>query len=154
MLDLGYILRRAWELFRSQRALWVFGFVASLGTTGVRLGAGGRGVWNQVAREVAPGIQHRVADLTSGPYRGGLLAALALAALAVSFGLALLNAIGRAALFSRAAYDFPRAHFTSRTEALSTVIMGMWIAIALLIPAVLSFLPDAKRSEGWKTLQV
>jgi hypothetical protein len=47
------------------------------------------------------------------------------------------GAAGRAILFSRAAYSFPRLHFTPQTEALSTAIMGAWIAVSLLIPAFL-----------------
>jgi hypothetical protein len=58
------------------------------------------------------------------------------------------GAAGRAILFARADYDFPRLHFTPQTEALSTVIMGIWIAIALLIPAVLSLLPPIGRLEA------
>jgi hypothetical protein len=57
------------------------------------------------------------------------------------------GAAGRAILFGRADYPFPRLHFTPQTEASSTVIMGAWIAIALLIPAVFGLLPSVGRSE-------
>jgi hypothetical protein len=59
------------------------------------------------------------------------------------------GAAGRAFLFANADYDFPRLHFTPRTEALSTAIMGAWIAIALLIPAIFSLLSSAKKRKGW-----
>jgi hypothetical protein len=60
------------------------------------------------------------------------------------------GAAGRAILFGRADYPFPRLHFTPQTEASSTVIMGAWIAIALLIPAVFGLLPSVGRSEDWE----
>jgi hypothetical protein len=60
------------------------------------------------------------------------------------------GAAGRAILFGRADYDFPVLYYTPQTEALSTAIMGAWIAIALLIPALLLFLPSAGKQGGWK----
>jgi hypothetical protein len=59
------------------------------------------------------------------------------------------GAAGRAILFSRADYSFPRLHFTPQTEALSTAIMWAWIVVALLIPAVFGLMPrDRKRKIG------
>jgi hypothetical protein len=59
------------------------------------------------------------------------------------------GAAGRAILFSRADYSFPRLHFTPQTEALSTAIMWAWIVVALLIPAVFGLMPrDGKRKIG------
>jgi hypothetical protein len=60
------------------------------------------------------------------------------------------GAVGRAVLFDRADYAFPRLHFTARTEATSTVTAGIWIAVALLIPAVVRLLPSEAGSEDWK----
>jgi hypothetical protein len=58
------------------------------------------------------------------------------------------GAAGRAILFGHADYDFPVLYYTPQTEALSTAIMGAWLAIALLIPALLRFLPPAGKQEG------
>jgi hypothetical protein len=86
MLDLGYVMRRAWELCRSQPVLWVLGFLASLGTIGVRLGAGNRVAWDQMVGRVAPEVRRRVHDLFGLGAQATVPAALGLVVLVGSFG--------------------------------------------------------------------
>lgn len=97
-MDLGYVLRRAWKITWRHKTLWLFGFLVSLGTVGRRIGAGGSGRWEQPTRVLPPEVQHAISDFLSSPYFVVLLAALALLALAFGAGLALLGALGRAAL--------------------------------------------------------
>jgi hypothetical protein len=58
------------------------------------------------------------------------------------------GAAGRAILFGRADYAFPRLHFTPQIEALSTVIMGAWPVIAMLVPALVGLMPEGGGAEG------
>jgi hypothetical protein len=152
VIDLGYVLRRAWVLFRSQRILWTFGFMASLGTIGVRLGVGNRGVWDQMLGQVAPELQRRVSYLFGSAHRVGLLAGLGLVVVPVSFGLALLNAAGRAALVDqvRGAEEQGRVVFRSGWEAgkrhLWTVLL---LRVVLGLPSLLVTLVGLFPTLAW-----
>jgi hypothetical protein len=121
MLDLRYILRRAWRITGRHRALWLFGFLISLGAMGTRVGLGGRGVWQQVAQELAPGSRAAIQRWFASPY---FLAAVALLTLLVGAALTVLSAVGRGALVSqvwrvedrdhvalRAGWETGRAHW-------------------------------------------
>jgi hypothetical protein len=50
-------------------------------------------------------------------------------------------AIGKAILYSSPNWPYPR-HFTWQTEAMSTVIMGVWLGIAITGPVLLNLIPD------------
>lgn len=97
MIDLGYVLRRAWEITRRHKSLWLFGFCAGLGAMGLRLGVGGVR-WERPAAWLPPEAQRALVAFAHGPYAWIAWAALALLALGMGLGLALLSALGHAAL--------------------------------------------------------
>jgi len=105
-MDLGYILRRMWQITWRHKHLWLFGFLVCLGTMATRLSMSA-GRWEQPVPGLPPEVQRAVADFTGSPYFVLVVVALALLALAIGVGLALLNALGRAALVDqvRAAED-------------------------------------------------
>lgn len=98
VMDLSYVLRRAWEILWRHKTLWLFGFIVSLGTVGARASVGSRGVWERAARELPPELERITLDFLSSPYLVVATVALALLAVVVSTGLTLLGALGRAAL--------------------------------------------------------
>ena len=106
-MDFVYVLRRAWEITWRHKALWLFGFLVSLGMVGRRIGTSSGNRWGQPARGLPPEVQRLVADFSSNPYFVAVAVALVLLGLIVSVGLALLGALGRAALVDqvRAAED-------------------------------------------------
>ena len=97
-MDLGYVLRRAWEVTWRHKVLWLFGFLVSLGIVGRRVGIASGGRWVWPVRELPPEVQRAITDLLSSSTFTAVIAALVLLALAVGIGLALLGALGRAAL--------------------------------------------------------
>ena len=97
-VDLGYVLRRAWEVTWRHKVLWLFGFLVSLGIVGRRVGICSGGRWEWPVRELPPEVQRAIADLLSSSTFAVVIAALVLLVLAVGIGLALLGALGRAAL--------------------------------------------------------
>ena len=97
-MDLGYVLRRAWEVTWRHKVLWLFGFLVSLGIVGRRVGIGSGGRWEWPVRELPPEVQRAITGLLSSSTFTVVIAALVLLALAVGIGLALLGALGRAAL--------------------------------------------------------
>jgi hypothetical protein len=96
-MDLAYTLRRAWEITRRHKALWLFGFLVSLGTVSTRFSTSSSR-WEQLSRELPPEVQPVVSDFLSSPYFTVLVVFLVLLGLAVGVGLTLLGALGRAAL--------------------------------------------------------
>lgn len=106
-MDLGYVLRRAWEITWRHKMLWLFGFLVSLGTVSRRIGTGSGVRWEQSARELSPQVQRALVDFLSSPYSVVTVVALVLLGLVIGVGLALLGALGRAALVDqvRAAED-------------------------------------------------
>ena len=106
-MDIGYVLRRAWEITWRHKALWLFGFLISLGTVVRRVGTGSGSRWEQLVGELPPQAQRAMADFLRSPYFIVAVAALALLGLIISVGLALLGALGRVALVNqvRAAED-------------------------------------------------
>ena len=97
MIDLGYILRRAWEITRRHPVLWLFGFMISLGTMSARFGTNS-GRWERLARELPPEMQRAARGFLSSPYANAVIITLVLLGLVISMGLALLGSLGRAAL--------------------------------------------------------
>ncbi|HUV88607.1 MAG TPA: hypothetical protein VMY80_03060 [Anaerolineae bacterium] len=112
MIELGYVLRRAWEITWQHKVLWLLGFLVSLGTVGARLAAAASGRCQRLAQELPPEVQRALADWLSSSYFTATLAALAFLVLVVVLGLALLGALGRAALVDqvRAAEERGRAN--------------------------------------------
>ncbi len=96
-MDLAYVLRRAWEITRRHKPLWLFGFLVSLGTASSRFSSSGTR-WEQVARELPPEMQPAVSDFLASPYFTVLVVFLVLLGLAIGVGLTLLSTLGRAAL--------------------------------------------------------
>jgi hypothetical protein len=101
-VDIGYVLRRAWEITRRHKVLWLFGFLISLGTVVRRVGTGSGSRWEQLAGELPPEAQRAMADLLRSPYFVAAVAALVLLGFIISVGLALLGALGRVALVNQA----------------------------------------------------
>jgi hypothetical protein len=98
-MDLGYVLRRAWEITCQHKALWLFGFLVSLGTVGARVGIGSGGSrGGRIGREYPPEVQRAVSGFLSSPYFIVAVVALVLLAVAIGVGLTVLGALGRAAL--------------------------------------------------------
>jgi len=97
-MDLGYVLRRAWEITWRHKVLWLFGFLVSLGMVNRRVGTSGGSRWVQPTRELPPQVQRAVADFLRCPYFVVAVVALVLLGLVIGVGLALLGALGRAAL--------------------------------------------------------
>ena len=100
-MDLGYILRRAWEIARRRKRLWLFGFLVSLGTVSARFSVN-TVRWEQLARQLPPDVQPAVTEFLASPYFGVVTVLLALLGIAVAVGLALMGALGRAALVAQA----------------------------------------------------
>ena len=118
--DLGYVLRRSWEITWRHRSLWLFGLMGSLGTAGVpiaAMGSGGR--WGLLMRDLPPEVQTAVSGLLSSPYITVMVVGLVLLGLAVIAGLAVLGALGRAALVDqvRAAEDRGRVNLRAGGQA-------------------------------------
>jgi hypothetical protein len=141
MLDLRYILRRAWRITRRHRALWLFGFLISLGAMGTRIGLGGRGMWQSVAQELAPGSRAAIQRWFASPY---FLAAAALLTLVAGAAFTVLGAVGRGALVSqvwraedrdrvalRAGWEAGRAHWIP--VLLIRLVLGLPVTLLTLL---------------------
>lgn len=146
VIDLGYILRRAWEITWRHKILWLFGFLVSLGMVSARLGTSSSR-WESVTRELPPEMQRRISGFLGGPYLVVAIVVLVLAGIALSAGLALLGALARAALVDqvRTAEDVGIATLRSGWEAgrrhLWTVfgirlLLGLPIIVATVIGAL------------------
>jgi len=98
MIDLAYVLREAWGTGWRHKRLWLLGFVASLGVVGLRTGVASRTEWERAAQELPPNLGQAVLRFLSSPYFTVVALLAVLLILAGAFGLAVLNAIGRAAL--------------------------------------------------------
>jgi hypothetical protein len=118
-MDLGYVLRRAWEITWRHKTLWLFGFLVSLGTVSVRFSTGSSSRWERLARELPPEVQPAVSDLIASPYFSALMVSLVLLGLVVGVGLALLGALGRAALVDQvqAAEEWGSVHLRDGWQA-------------------------------------
>jgi len=105
-MELGYVLRRAGEITWRHKALWLFGFLVSLGAMGTRFSTSSSR-WERAARELPPEVQRTIFGFLSSPYFTVALVALVLLGFIVSVTLALLGALGRAAMVDqvRAAED-------------------------------------------------
>jgi hypothetical protein len=146
VIDLGYILRRSWEITWGRKALWLFGFLVSLGTVSTRFSASG-GRWERVTRELPPEMQHIVSDFLGSPYFAVAIVALVLLGLVLSVGLALFGALGRAALVDqvRAAEDLGTVELRSGWEVgkrhlwtvfLVRLLLGLPAGVVTLIGAL------------------
>ncbi|UCC75806.1 MAG: hypothetical protein JSW37_09825, partial [Anaerolineales bacterium] len=98
MVQLSYVLRRAWKITWRHKALWLFGLLVSLGTVGTRASVGSGSRWERSTRELPPEVQRAIADFLSSPYFTVAVVVLALLTFTIGVGLALLSALGRAAL--------------------------------------------------------
>ena len=91
-MELGYILRRAWEITWRHKVLWLFGFLIALSS-----GAPGRGNINYL-EELPPEMERAIYQFVTGPYFLVVVVALVALGLAIGLVLALVGALGRAAL--------------------------------------------------------
>lgn len=94
-MDLGYILRRAWEVTWRHKVLWLFGFLVALGS--------GASTQNNVnyrrsVEELPPETQRAVYEFITSPYFIAAIVALMLLGIVIGLVLALVSALGRAAL--------------------------------------------------------
>jgi hypothetical protein len=138
VIDLGYVLRRAWEITWRHKVLWLFGFLVSLGTVGARFGTSSSR-WESVVRELPPEMQRGLADFLSSPYFTIVTVVLVLLGIALSVGLALLGALARATLVDqvRAAEDVGIVTLRSGWEAGRRYLwMVFGIRLLLGLPAV------------------
>ena len=87
-MDYGYILRRAWQITRQHKVLWLFGFLAALRSRMVNVG------W----RDLPPEAQRWVVEFASSSYFVPAVVGFVLLALLVGLGMMLLNALGKSAL--------------------------------------------------------
>jgi len=94
-MELGYVLRRAWEIAWRHKVLWLFGFLVALGS-----GTSGQGNVNyrRSVGELPPEMQRAIYEFVTSPYF--VVAVLILVALGLVIGLVLafVGALGRAAL--------------------------------------------------------
>jgi hypothetical protein len=108
-MDLGYVIRRAWQITWQHKALWLFGFLVGLelAMVGARLGVSGI-QWERAVQELPPDVQRPTVDFLDSSYVGVAAAAFAVVGFLISVGLALLGALGRTALVNqvRSAEDY------------------------------------------------
>ncbi|HIE47684.1 TPA: hypothetical protein EYP84_02175 [Candidatus Bipolaricaulota bacterium] len=88
-MDYGYILRRAWQILWQHKILWLFGFLASLG---------GRFRFDLRMEDLPPEARRRIAEFVSSPRFVPVTVGFVLLMLLIGLALAILNALGRAAL--------------------------------------------------------
>lgn len=101
MIDLGYCLRRAWDVTRRHKRLWLFGFLVGLRLVVPWLVVNSSR-WRQVVWASSPELQRVVADFLEGPYDTVVAVVVILLGVSASVALALLNAAGQAALVDQA----------------------------------------------------
>jgi hypothetical protein len=152
-MDVGYVLRRTRSITWRQKALWLFGFLVSLGTTSTRLGVA-RIQWNLVVEELPSEVQGPLLDFVNGPYVAIAVAILVVLALAVGLGLMLLNGLGRIGLVhqARAAEEYGivvlKGGWMAAKRYLWTVffirlLLGLPVAVVILIgliPSIVTWL--------------
>jgi hypothetical protein len=88
-MDYGYLLRRVWRITWRYPALWLFGFLASLGF---------RPRFESWWEYLPPEVQDALADFATRPIYPFVVAAGFLVALLVGLALSYVNALGRTAL--------------------------------------------------------
>ncbi len=94
-MDLGYVLRRAWEITWRHKVLWLFGFLVALSS-----GAPTRSNvnYNSTTSELPPEMQHAIYEFVTSPYFVVAIVALVLVSIVVGLVLAFVGALGCAAL--------------------------------------------------------
>lgn len=96
-MELGYVLRRAWQITWKHKLLWIFGVLVSLGIVGTRLGISSS-QWELAAQELPPGLQQPIMDFLNGPYVATVKAIFTILGLVVGLGLMVLSVLGRIGL--------------------------------------------------------
>lgn len=94
-MDLGYILRRAWEVTWRHKVLWLFGFLVALGSGVSRQNNIN---YSRSVEELPPDVQHAIHEFVTGPYFVVAIVALVLLGIVIGIVLAFVGALGRAAL--------------------------------------------------------
>jgi hypothetical protein len=117
-MEIGYALRRAWHITWQDKALWLFGFLVSLGMVSTPLGVSA-GQWDRVVQELPPEVQTPILDFLDGPDFTATVIAFVLLGFAVSVGLSLASALGRAALVNQ---------IRAAEEHGTVVLKGGWLA--------------------------
>ena len=94
-MDLGYILRRAWEVTWRHKVLWLFGFLVALGSG---ISAQSNVNYRSTTSELPPEVQHTIYEFVASPYFVVAIIALVLLGIVIGIVLAFVGALGRAAL--------------------------------------------------------
>jgi len=94
-MDLGYILRRAWEVTWRHKVLWLFGFLVALGSGTL---AQSNVNYKSTTGELPPEVQHTIYEFVTSPYFVVAIVALVLLGIVIGLVLAFVGALGRAAL--------------------------------------------------------
>ena len=110
-MDLGYVLRRAWEITRRFKSLWLFGFLVSLGTVGGRFFPGVTYV-GRAMRRLPSDAPSSISDFFASPYATAVIVLVMVLGCAVGVGLVLLGTLGRAALVDQVRFAEDRAMAT------------------------------------------
>jgi hypothetical protein len=110
-MDLGYVFRRAWEITRQFKSLWLFGFLVSLGTVGGRFFPGVTYV-ERVVRGLPSGASSPTSDSFTSPYATAVIVLVVVLGCAVGVGLILLGTLGRAAMVDQVRFAEDRAKVT------------------------------------------
>jgi len=150
-MDLGYVLHRAWQITRTHKALWLFGFALSLSIAGRRIAPCGSSGWEQSLRGLPTEVQRTIADFSRGPYFVAAMVALILLGIILGTGLALLSALGRAAMVSQvhAAEDRDLVDLRAGWEAGKRHLWSVFLIRLLLgLPAAAVALIGALPSMG------
>jgi hypothetical protein len=107
MIELGYVLRRAWRITWEHKLLWVFGCLVGLEMMGVRIGVSGS-QWALAAQELPPDLQQPVVSFLDGPYFTAVAVAFTLLGFVAGVGLSVVGSLGHIGLVNqtRAAEEY------------------------------------------------
>jgi hypothetical protein len=137
-MEYGRVLRRAWEITRRWKVLWVLGFLASLGSGGT--GGGGQGAgYRMDSTDLSPWFGGRGWPEVWAAI-GGLILALACLGLLIAIALWALSVIGRGGLIA-GVQQVEEEGATTLGEAWRVGVRRFWtlfgIAVLASLPAIL-----------------
>ena len=99
-MELGYILRRAWQITWEHKRLWLFGFLVSLGVTGTRIGVSSS-QWELAVYELPPEMQQPIVAFINDPSFATVAVVFTVLGFVASVGVSLLSNLGRAGLVNQ-----------------------------------------------------
>ena len=166
-MQYGTLLKRAWDIVWRNKIIWVFGFLAALGSGGGGGGSGGRGNFNVPLQGqgggggLPPNAQRALAELFANQALViTIVVVLIVIGLLIGLIIALISALGHGAMveMAREADDTEKTSFGAGWNTglrrmfpvfLIRFLLGLppaIIIIAGLIPFFLSFIPLITRS--------